>query len=186
MSLYGDLDISVIDELPPGRKPIATKVVKAARRDEVIGGLHDWLAKGLQAYWVCPLIEESDALQLQTAVESYAQLEERLPQFKIGLVHGRLKAEEKAAAMGVGKSDEDEGTAGGEKDGAAKKTAHKEPFQKIEFLVRDWQNFDTEDESDIASIDSALLLDELPPDAYTDPGFVQFLKLQLTQRPANE
>jgi ATP-dependent DNA helicase RecG len=104
MTYYADLDVSVIDELPPGRKPIATKVVKAARRDEVISGLHDWLAKGLQAYWVCPLIEESEVLQLQTAVESFEQLTQALPNFKVGLVHGRLKSEEKAAVMAAFKA----------------------------------------------------------------------------------
>ncbi|MBU3612248.1 ATP-dependent DNA helicase RecG [Polynucleobacter sp. MG-27-Goln-C1] len=106
MTYYADLDVSVIDELPPGRKPIATKVVKAARRDEVIGGLHDWLTKGLQAYWVCPLIEESEVLQLQTAVESFEQLTQALPNFKVGLVHGRLKSEEKAAVMAAFKANE--------------------------------------------------------------------------------
>ena len=106
MTYYADLDVSVIDELPPGRKPITTKVVKASRRDEVIGGLQSWLSKGLQAYWVCPLIEESDALQLQTAVEGYEQLTQALPNFKVGLVHGRLKAEEKAAVMAAFKANE--------------------------------------------------------------------------------
>ncbi len=106
MTYYADLDVSVIDELPPGRKPIATKVVKAARRDEVIGGLQSWLSKGLQAYWVCPLIEESEALQLQTAVESFEQLTQALPNFKVGLVHGRLKSEEKAAVMAAFKANE--------------------------------------------------------------------------------
>ena len=104
MTYYADLDVSVIDELPPGRKPITTKVVKASRRDEVIGGLQSWLSKELQAYWVCPLIEESEALQLQTAVESFEQLTQALPQFKVGLVHGRLKAEEKAAVMAAFKA----------------------------------------------------------------------------------
>jgi ATP-dependent DNA helicase RecG len=106
MTYYADLDVSVIDELPPGRKPITTKVVKAARRDEVISGLHDWLTKGLQAYWVCPLIEESEVLQLQTAVESFEQLTQALPDFKVGLVHGRLKSEEKAAVMAAFKANE--------------------------------------------------------------------------------
>jgi ATP-dependent DNA helicase RecG len=106
MTYYADLDVSVIDELPPGRKPITTKVVKATRRDEVIGGLQSWLSKGLQAYWVCPLIEESEALQLQTAVESFEQLTQALPSFKVGLVHGRLKAEEKAAVMAAFKANE--------------------------------------------------------------------------------
>ena len=104
MTYYADLDVSVIDELPPGRKPIVTKVVKAARRDEVIDGLRDWLGKGLQAYWVCPLIEESEVLQLQTAVESFEQLTLALPDFKVGLVHGRLKGEEKAAVMSAFKA----------------------------------------------------------------------------------
>ncbi|QWD59866.1 ATP-dependent DNA helicase RecG [Polynucleobacter sp. MWH-UH35A] len=104
MTYYADLDVSVIDELPPGRKPIATKVVKASRRDEVINGLQSWLSKGLQAYWVCPLIEESEALQLQTAVESFDQLTQALPDFKVGLVHGRLKADEKAAVMAAFKA----------------------------------------------------------------------------------
>lgn len=106
MTYYADLDVSVIDELPPGRKPIATKVVKASRRDEVISGLQNWLSKGLQAYWVCPLIEESEALQLQTATESFEQLTQALPGFKVGLVHGRLKAEEKAAVMAAFKANE--------------------------------------------------------------------------------
>ena len=106
MTYYADLDVSVIDELPPGRKPIVTKVVKASRRDEVISGLQSWLSKGLQAYWVCPLIEESEALQLQTAVESFEQLTQALPDFKVGLVHGRLKAEEKAAVMAAFKANE--------------------------------------------------------------------------------
>mgnify|MGYP006275115001 FL=1 len=106
MTYYADLDVSVIDELPPGRKPITTKVVKASRRDEVISGLQNWLAKGLQAYWVCPLIEESEALQLQTAVESFEELTQALPNFKIGLVHGRLKADEKAAVMSAFKANE--------------------------------------------------------------------------------
>lgn len=106
MTYYADLDISVIDQLPPGRKPIVTKVVKDARREEVIKGLHDWLVKGLQAYWVCPLIEESEVLQLQTAVESFEQLTQALPNFKVGLVHGRLKADEKATVMAAFKANE--------------------------------------------------------------------------------
>lgn len=106
MTYYADLDVSVIDELPPGRKPIVTKVVKAARRDEVIGGVRDWLGKGLQAYWVCPLIEESEVLQLQTAVESFEQLTLALPGFRVGLVHGRLKGHEKAAVMAAFKANE--------------------------------------------------------------------------------
>lgn len=99
MSYYADLDVSVIDELPPGRQAISTKLVKDARRQEVIDGLRQWLEKGLQAYWVCPLIEESEALQLQTAVASHAELSGQLAQYRLALIHGRLKAEEKAAIM---------------------------------------------------------------------------------------
>jgi ATP-dependent DNA helicase RecG len=106
MTYYADLDVSVIDELPPGRKPITTKLVKATRRNEVMQSLQNWLAKGLQAYWVCPLIEESEVLQLQTAVESFEQLTASLPNFKVGLVHGRLKSEEKAAMMAAFKANE--------------------------------------------------------------------------------
>ena len=106
MTYYADLDVAVIDELPPGRKPITTKIVRQSRREEVIRGLHEWLAKGLQAYWVCPLIEESEALQLQTVTESYAQLRAQLPEFHVGLLHGRLKAEEKAAVMAAFKANE--------------------------------------------------------------------------------
>jgi ATP-dependent DNA helicase RecG len=99
MSYYADLDVSVIDELPPGRTPVLTKLVSDARRDEVIGRVRDACRAGRQAYWVCPLIEESEALQLKTAQETYAHLTAELPELRIGLVHGRLKAEEKAAVM---------------------------------------------------------------------------------------
>jgi ATP-dependent DNA helicase RecG len=72
MSYYADLDVSVIDELPPGRTPVLTKLVSAARRDEVIARVRDACArKGAQAYWVCPLIEESETLQLQTAIDTH-------------------------------------------------------------------------------------------------------------------
>jgi ATP-dependent DNA helicase RecG len=104
MTYYADLDVSVIDELPPGRQPITTKLVKDRRRQEVIAGLEQWLQKGLQAYWVCPLIEESEALQLQTAVDSHAELSSVLGNYPVGLIHGRLKAEEKAAIMANFKS----------------------------------------------------------------------------------
>lgn len=104
MTYYADLDVSVIDELPPGRQPITTKLVKDGRRQEVIAGLEQWLQKGLQAYWVCPLIEESEALQLQTAVDSHAELSSVLSNYPVGLIHGRLKAEEKAAIMANFKS----------------------------------------------------------------------------------
>lgn len=100
MSYYADLDVSVIDELPPGRTPIVTRLVNDARRDEVIERVHHAAAEGRQAYWVCPLIEESEALQLQTAVETYETLVAALPDLRVGLVHGRLPPAEKAAVMG--------------------------------------------------------------------------------------
>ena len=99
MSYYADLDVSVIDELPPGRTPIVTRLVSHGRRDEVVGRLRDYCRGGAQAYWVCPLVEESEKLQLRAAEESHAELVELLPELAIGLVHGRMKAEEKAAVM---------------------------------------------------------------------------------------
>ncbi len=106
MSYYADLDVSVIDELPPGRTPITTKVMSLKRRDEVIGRLRDYCLSGAQAYWVCPLVEESEKLQLRAAEESYAELVELLPELNIGLVHGRMNGEEKAAAMTAFKAGE--------------------------------------------------------------------------------
>ena len=99
MSYYADLDVSVLDELPPGRRPVRTKLVADARRPEVIARVRDAGAGGRQAYWVCPLIEESEKLQLQTALETHATLSMELPELRVGLVHGRLKADEKAATM---------------------------------------------------------------------------------------
>ncbi len=99
MSVYADLDVSVIDELPPGRTKVVTKLVSAARRDEIVGRVRAACRQGQQAYWVCPLIEESEALQLKTAEETYAHLSTELPELHIGLVHGRLKADAKAAVM---------------------------------------------------------------------------------------
>ncbi len=99
MTFYADLDVSVLDELPPGRTPVVTKLVSEARRSEVIGRVRDACAAGRQAYWVCPLIEESEALQLKTAQETWAHLTADLPELKVGLVHGRLKPDEKAAVM---------------------------------------------------------------------------------------
>ena len=99
MSYYADLDVSVLDELPPGRRPIKTKLVSDARRDEVTARVRGAVADGRQVYWVCPLIEESEKLQLQTALDTHAALSEELDGLRIGLVHGRLKADEKAATM---------------------------------------------------------------------------------------
>ncbi|MDP2787977.1 MAG: ATP-dependent DNA helicase RecG [Pseudomonadota bacterium] len=106
MSYYADLDVSVIDELPPGRTPIATKVLPLKRRDEVVGRLRDYCQSGAQAYWVCPLVEESEKLQLRAAEESHVELTDLLPELNIGLVHGRMKSEEKAAVMAAFKAGE--------------------------------------------------------------------------------
>jgi ATP-dependent DNA helicase RecG len=99
MSYYADLDVSVLDELPPGRRPVLTKLVSEARRGEVIARVRGACAEGRQAYWVCPLIEESAALDLKNALETCARLRGELPELRIGLVHGRLRGEEKAAVM---------------------------------------------------------------------------------------
>lgn len=99
MTYYADLEVSTIDELPPGRTPIVTKLVADARREEVIGRVRDAALGGRQVYWVCPLIEESETLQLQTAVETYETLAAALPGVNVGLVHGRLSPAEKASVM---------------------------------------------------------------------------------------
>ena len=123
MSYYADLDVSVIDELPPGRTPVTTKLVSDTRRDEVIERVRDACAAGSQAYWVCPLVEEIEAedtaedkkpkparkpgragleaLQLKAAMETYETLSAAFPDLKVGLAHGRLKSEEKSAVMGA-------------------------------------------------------------------------------------
>ncbi len=108
MSYYADLDVSVIDELPPGRTPIVTKLVSDARRDEVFERVRVACLAGRQAYWVCPLIEESDALEvdLQNAIETHHQLTEALPELNVGLAHGRLPPAEKAAVMAAFKAGE--------------------------------------------------------------------------------
>ncbi len=99
MSYYADLDVTVLDELPPGRTPIKTRLVADNRRQDVVGFVQKLVEEGRQAYWVCPLIEESEALQLQTAQETYETLSADLPGLTVGLVHGRLKADEKQAVM---------------------------------------------------------------------------------------
>jgi len=99
MSYYADLDVSVIDELPPGRSPIVTKIVSDARRDEILQRVREACLQGNQAYWVCPLIEESEALQLATANDTYALMQQEFPELKVGLVHGRMKPAEKQAVM---------------------------------------------------------------------------------------
>ena len=121
MSYYADLDVSVIDEMPPGRTPVTTKLVSDTRREEVIARVRDACAAGSQAYWVCPLVEEIEAeatadggkpkpsrkpgragleaLQLKAAMETYETLSAAFPDLKVGLAHGRLKSEEKSAVM---------------------------------------------------------------------------------------
>jgi ATP-dependent DNA helicase RecG len=99
MTFYADLDVSVIDELPPGRTPVVTKLVADTRRDEVVERIRAAGEAGRQVYWVCPLIEESETLELKTAVETHERLAAMLPDLGVALVHGRLKPEEKAAVM---------------------------------------------------------------------------------------
>ncbi|MBI3902353.1 MAG: ATP-dependent DNA helicase RecG [Nitrosomonadales bacterium] len=101
MSYYADLDVSVIDELPPGRTPIVTKLVSDARREEVFERVRLACKEGRQAYWVCPLVEESELMEveLQNAIETHRQLSVAFPELNVGLVHGRLASTEKAAIM---------------------------------------------------------------------------------------
>ena len=99
MSYFADLDVSIIDELPPGRTPITTRLLADSRRDEVLERIRVACANGGQAYWVCPLIEESEKLQLQTAVDTFERISTEFPELRVGLVHGRLKPAEKNAVM---------------------------------------------------------------------------------------
>ena len=99
MTYYADLEVSVIDALPPGRTPVRTKLVAEGRRAEVVAHVRAAVREGRQAYWVCPLIEESEALELQTAIDTHATLSAELAELRIGLVHGRMSGADKAAAM---------------------------------------------------------------------------------------
>ena len=99
MTAYADLDVSVIDELPPGRTPVRTSVFPQSRRSEIVERVHAKIMSGRQAYWVCPLIEESEELRYQAAEESAAALAEALPDVRVGLVHGRMPPREKERAM---------------------------------------------------------------------------------------
>jgi len=99
MAAYADLDTSVIDELPPGRQPVQTVAIPDTRRDEVVQRVHSACTAGGQAYWVCPLIEESELLDYQAAEASYAMLTEALPDVRVGLVHGRMRPAEKEKGM---------------------------------------------------------------------------------------
>lgn len=104
MSYYADLDVSVIDELPGGRQPITTKLVSEARRGEVAARIFDAVQTGAQAYWVCPLIDESEKLmsqdiELQNATALHAELVAVMPNVRVALLHGQMKADEKAVVM---------------------------------------------------------------------------------------
>ncbi len=99
MTAYADLDCSIIDELPPGRTPVETVVLSEQRRDDILQRVHQACLNGRQAYWVCTLIEESEVLQCQAAEQTYELLCQQLPDLPIGLVHGRMKADEKKAVM---------------------------------------------------------------------------------------
>lgn len=99
MSAYADLDCSVLDELPPGRTPVNTVTISNDRRDDVIDRIHQACLQGNQAYWVCTLIDESEALQAQAAEATLAALQTQLPDLAIGLVHGRMKPADKSAVM---------------------------------------------------------------------------------------
>jgi len=99
MSYYADLDVSVIDELPPGRTPVITKLVTQSRHAEVVDRVRAAVAQGRQVYWVCPLIEESETLDLQTAIDAFESLSAELADLRVGLIHGRLPVAEKAATM---------------------------------------------------------------------------------------
>jgi len=99
MTAYADLDYSVIDELPPGRKPITTVVIQQERREEILQRIHKACSEGKQAYWVCTLVEESESLQCQAAEDTAQTLQQVLPDIRVGLIHGRLKSEEKEKLM---------------------------------------------------------------------------------------
>ena len=98
-TLYADLDVSVMDELPPGRSPILTVALSNERRDDVLARIGEVCAQGRQAYWVCTLVEESDEIEAQAAEDTAARLRSELPQLQVGLVHGRMRAEDKEAQM---------------------------------------------------------------------------------------
>ncbi len=99
MSYYADLDVSVIDEMPPGRAPVSTRLVAAARRDEVLARIRAACAEGQQAYWVCPAIDEAGEHELRTVLDTHATLERELRGLRIGILHGRMAPAEKAQAM---------------------------------------------------------------------------------------
>jgi len=99
MTIYADLDLSVIAQGPPGRTPVVTVAVSDARREEVVGRVREACAAGRQTYWVCTLIEESEVLQCQAAEDTARLIDEALPAVRVGLVHGRQKASERESVM---------------------------------------------------------------------------------------
>ncbi len=99
MTAYADLDVSVIDELPPGRRPVTTVAMPESRRHELVSSIRDACLSGRQAYWVCPLIEESDVLHYEAAEKTADMLAEALPELSLGLVHGRMKSKDKHRVM---------------------------------------------------------------------------------------
>jgi ATP-dependent DNA helicase RecG len=99
MTYYADLDVSTIDELPPGRTPVVTKVFADLKRPQVVERIRDEVARGRQVYWVCPLVEESEHVDLQNATATHAELTAALPGATVGLLHGRMAAADKAAVM---------------------------------------------------------------------------------------
>jgi ATP-dependent DNA helicase RecG len=99
LAQYGDMDVSVLDEKPPGRTPVTTSVVSTGRMDEVVNHLRKAVAEGRQAYWVCPLVEESEVSELTAAEERFKRLRAALGDDVVGLVHGRMEPKEKDAAM---------------------------------------------------------------------------------------
>ena len=101
MSYYADLDVSTLDELPPGRTPVVTKLLEEKRRDDLMARIGLQLEQGRQVYWVCPLIEESEALDLRNATDTHRQLCEALPGVMVGLLHSRMPQAEKKAVMSL-------------------------------------------------------------------------------------
>src|SRR5262249_36439885 len=99
MTYFADLDVSTIDELPPGRSPIVTKVFTESKRSEVIDKIRGAVGDGAQVYWVCPLVEESEAVDLRNATETHEELAAALPGTSVGLLHGRMAPGDKAAVM---------------------------------------------------------------------------------------
>lgn len=99
MTVYGDLDVSIIDELPPGRTPVQTRVVYESKRPEVLKFMSEQIAKGRQVYFVYPLVEESEKMDLKNATEEYEKLKTQFPNYRLGLIHGKMKSDEKDAVM---------------------------------------------------------------------------------------